>query len=151
MPPLRERQEDIPLLVRFFLNKYSKIHGKGIRKISRQIMRAFEEYTWPGNVRELVNVIERAVIVSDGPELRLAGKIDAPAIDAAAPTLSEDTGSQKTEGLTDAERRYILERLHETGWRIEGPGGAARLLGMNPSTLRTRMRKLRIKRPGTHQ
>ena len=112
-------------------------------------MKALENYSWPGNVRELMNVIERAVIVSEGPELRLAEKIDAipPSQQEQRARAEEKTD---TKGLTGVEREHILRTLKETGWKIEGPEGAAKLLGMNPSTLRARMRKLGIKRPRSY-
>jgi transcriptional regulator with GAF, ATPase, and Fis domain len=105
---------------------------------------------WPGNVRELMNVIERAVIVSDGPVLQVAEKIDVLPIGPVREEASESIETRATKGLAEAERKHILRTLEETGWRIEGQKGAAQFLGMNPSTIRARMRKLGIKRPGTH-
>jgi PAS domain S-box-containing protein len=148
IPPLRERREDIPLLVKFYADGFNKRHGKGIRKIPTNTMKVLENYSWPGNVRELINVIERAVIVSTGPELRLAAKIDTPLLSPVQENQSMATAVQETKGLEQVEREHILRTLQETGWKIEGPKGAAQLLGMNPSTMRARMRKLGIKRPG---
>ncbi len=147
IPPLRQRKEDIPLLVKFYAEKFSKAHGKRIDKIPRQTMKALENYPWPGNVRELINVIERAVIVSDGPELRLAEKIDAIAGIGQEETVEVEKRSGPP-GLSEVEREHILKTLMETGWKIEGNRGAARLLGLKPSTLRARMKKLGIKRSG---
>ena len=150
IPPLRERREDIPLLVRFYTERFSKSHGKDIKKIPTNTMKVLENYSWPGNVRELINVIERAVIVSAGPELRLAEKIDAPPVSPIREKGYMATEAQETKGLEQVEREHILRTLQETGWKIEGPKGAAQLLGMNPSTMRARMRKLGIRRPGAH-
>ncbi len=148
IPPLSQRREDIPLLVEFYTTRFSKRHGKMIKRIPKNTMKALETYAWPGNVRELMNVIERAVIVSDGPELRLAEKIDA------LPNPLREEGSsgmelRETENLTEVERKHILAALQKTGWRITGESGAAQSLGINPSTLRARMKKLGIKRPGS--
>jgi len=145
IPSLRQRREDIPLLVKFYADRFSKSHGKNIEKIPKNAMKALEDYAWPGNVRELMNVIERAVIVSDGPELRLAEKVDALPIDSIQE--NEGMGARETKGLVEVEREHILRTLQDTGWRIEGLKGAAQLLGMNPSTLKGRMKKLGIKRP----
>jgi len=137
VPPLRERLDDIPLFVRFFVDKYGKWGGKRFDKVSQKTIDMLQRYNWPGNIREFENLIERAVITS--PEGNL--KIDIPVSRAAAVMQKE----QKT--LTEREREYITDALEDSYWRIEGPSGAARLLGMNPSTLRTRMRKLGIRRP----
>jgi formate hydrogenlyase transcriptional activator len=147
IPPLRQRREDIPALARFFADRFAKNHSRTIKSISNNAMKALESYDWPGNVRELMNVIERSVIVSEGTELKLAEQID-------ALSLAESTGSARIDalgikGLSEVEREYILRSLRETGWRIDGDNGAARLLGMNPSTMRARMRKLGIHRPGS--
>jgi transcriptional regulator with GAF, ATPase, and Fis domain/CHASE2 domain-containing sensor protein len=147
IPPLRQRKEDIPLIVKFYAERFSKSHGRGIKKIPTNTMKVLENYAWPGNVRELINVIERAVIVSAGPELRLAEKIDALPIGPIQEKVSQGTEARETKGLVEVEREHILRALEETGWRIEGLNGAAQLLGMNPSTMRARMRKLGIKRP----
>jgi len=149
LPPLRQRREDIPLLVEFFVNKFSRSFGKGIEKISKDTMKSLREYAWPGNVRELINVIERAVIVSHGPELRLTEELTAPRVDSAQENVPRGGEAQPPKGLAEAEREYILQALQGTGWRIEGQRGAAQILGLNPSTLRTRMRKLNIRRPQT--
>ena len=136
VPPLRERLDDIPLFVSFFVEKYGKWIGKKFDTISQKTMKMLQSYHWPGNVRELENLIERAVITC--PEGRL--EIETP--DAQS---GEKSREQKT--LEEQEREIITDALENTYWRIEGPTGAAHLLGMNPSTLRTRMRKLGIRRP----
>jgi transcriptional regulator with GAF, ATPase, and Fis domain len=143
IPPLRKRKEDIPLLVRYFVANFSRNHGKRITKIPGNVLDALEKFDWPGNVRELINVLERAVIVSTGPELRLAEPIAA-----AREKRPKEPETRVPKDLAGVERDHILKTLEETGWRIEGLEGAARLLAMNPSTLRARIRKLGIKRPG---
>ena len=138
VPPLRDRTEDIPLLAQFFVEKVSKRMGKSIEQIPQGVMKTLQDYPWPGNVRELQNVIERAVINSSGPKLRLADDLTGPA-------HKEMPNHLRT--LQDIEIDHITRVLEETGWRIEGPKGAAVILDINPSTLRTRMRKLGIKKP----
>ena len=147
LPALRDRREDIPLLVEFFVDRFSKRFSKRFQKVSGETLQALEDYAWPGNVRELINVVERAVIVSSGPELRLAEQLRASPVVCAGENVPTGTEARQTKDLAEIERDYILQTLRETGWRIEGPRGAALLLGMNPSTLRTRMRKLNIRRP----
>lgn len=142
VPPLRQRGEDILLLALHFLGKFSAKYGRKITKIPKPAMDALQRYPWPGNVRELANVIERAVITSHGTVLELAEKIDSA------------SGMQEREpkhgNLIEVERDHIVKVLEKTGWKIEGVRGSAQLLGMNPSTLRARMKKLGIKRPCTH-
>ncbi len=145
LPPLRERREDIPLLVEFFVERFARSLGRRIERIPKDTMKALEDYAWPGNVRELINVIERAVIVNTGPELRLAERFQDLSIASMHREEALDAGVGK--GLVEVERAHILKTLMETGWRIEGLKGAAHLLGMNLSTLKGRMRKLGIKRP----
>ena len=145
IPSLKQRRKDIPLLVKSYAETFCKKHGKHIETIPKNTMKALEDYAWPGNVRELINVIERAVIVSDGTKLRLAEKIDALPIDSTQG--NEGMNTLQTKDLVEVERKHILKILQETGWKIEGLKGAAQLLGMNPSTLKSRMRKLGIKRP----
>jgi formate hydrogenlyase transcriptional activator len=148
IPPLRQRREDIPLLVKFYLGTFNKKYAKDIKIIPKNTMNAFENYDWPGNVRELINVVERAVIVSRGSELRLAEKIDALPIDLVQRNGPEGENPRETKGMDEVEREHILRTLQETGWRVQGERGAAQLLGINPSTMRARMRRLGIKRPG---
>jgi len=137
VPPLRERIEDIPLLVEAFVRKFSRELGKTIEEVTSKTIRVLQNYLWPGNVRELANVIERAVINTEGPILRLAGPLN-------GSNAIELPAARQT--LENVERQYILGVLEETGWRIEGRKGAARILGLNPSTLRTRMAKLQLKK-----
>jgi len=141
-PPLRERKDDIPLLVQFFVNKFNKSLGKSITKIPNSAMNAFIGYSWPGNIRELQNVIERDLINSSGNTLKKS--TISPLFNSAG---QEDyNGDHKT--LQEVESAHILNILKQTRWVIEGKSGAARILGINPSTLRGRMRKLGIYRPG---
>jgi transcriptional regulator with GAF, ATPase, and Fis domain len=135
VPPLRERPQDIPLLVWAFVEEFSRSLGKTIRAIAKESMEALQRYPWPGNVRELRNVIERAMIVSSGPTLHLA-----------VPALAD--GSQaKTMALEDVERQHIFRVLELTQWRVRGKNGAADLLGLKATTLESRMGKLGIQRP----
>jgi len=147
VPPLRERKGDIPLLVRYYVEKFSKSHGRPVKKISNTAMKMMENYAWPGNVRELMNVVERAIIVSGSSDLRLTEQIEIPIVGPVQEKKPRVIESQGTKGLLEVERDHILKTLQETGWRVEGPKGAARFLGMNPSTLRARIKKLGIKRP----
>ncbi|MBW1776400.1 MAG: sigma 54-interacting transcriptional regulator [Deltaproteobacteria bacterium] len=137
VPPLRDRVDDIPLLAGFYVNKISKRMGKSIEIIPTRVMNALQNYHWPGNVRELENVLERAVINSSGPKLRLVDELKKP-----QKNLST---AQKT--LEAVERDHIVRILEQTQWKISGKNGAAEILGLNRSTLRARMRKLGILRP----
>jgi PAS domain S-box-containing protein len=139
LPPLRQRKEDIPLLVNFFANLFGKMIGKPIKNITPEALEALQDYSWPGNVRELANVIERAVINVQGTVLYLANKLQ--------PSQTANLSSNDKKSLTEMERDIILQRLEETDWKIEGPNGTARSLGLTPSTLRFRMTKLGIQRP----
>ena len=141
VPPLRQRTEDIPLLVQHFVSNYANKFGKTITSISPQAMQKLQEHSWPGNVRELANVIERAVIYTQGTALNV--------FDVLEQQQTGDTAADPSvmKSLEEVEREYILHILEHTQWRIEGPRGAAKLLGMNPSTLRTRMIKLGISKP----
>src|ERR1043165_884871 len=136
VPPLRQRKEDIPLLVEHFVNGYAKKFGKTITSVSPQALQRFQSHSWPGNIRELANAIERAVIHAKGSVLH--------SVDRFEEAIEEPPFSAKT--LEEVEREYILRTLENTGWRIEGSNGAANILGINPSTLRTRMAKLGIQR-----
>ncbi len=142
LPALRERQADIPLLARHFLDGFAKKMGKPVRDITPKAQERLRRYPWPGNVRELQNVIERAVILAQGILLdvdeALALRLDAQG----GTELLETAGS-----LEAMERAYILKVLEETGWVIEGPQGAAAILDLKPSTLRSRMQKLNIRKP----
>lgn len=138
IPPLRERPGDIPLLVRYFVQKYSRLRKKEIRAIPDKIIAAFSRYNWPGNIRELENIIERAVILSRGPDLRVS-------LDELKITLQPLPQGVST--LEEAEREHILKVLKETNWVVGGPSGAAARLGINRTTLQFRMKKLSITRP----
>jgi len=141
VPPLRERAEDIPLLVSYFTQKHARRMNKRIETIPADAMQALCRYAWPGNVRELENVLERAVILSPGPELRVA----LPELRASTSAAPAEAGGQDMK-LEDAERTHILHVLSETNWIIGGPRGAASKLGLNRSTLRSKMKKLGIDR-----
>ena len=135
VPPLRERTEDIPLLVWRFVEDFSKALGKRVESITKDNMGALQRYAWPGNVRELRNMVERAVIVADTPRLTIA----LPQCSAAA--------TRRSVRLADVEREHIKSVLDSTGWRVRGAAGAAERLGFKATTLETRMAKLGLKRP----
>jgi transcriptional regulator with GAF, ATPase, and Fis domain len=135
VPPLRERRGDIPLLVWTFVKEHSERMGKTIESIPRKSMEALQRYLWPGNVRELKNIIERAVILSKGPDLL----IEVPPI-----VDSERQHSKMT--LEELEKRHITNVLETTGWRVRGKNGAAEILGLKPTTLDFRIKKLGIPR-----
>jgi chemotaxis protein methyltransferase CheR len=137
MPPLRDRLDDIPLLVDFYVKRISKRMGKSIEITPKSVMNALQNYHWPGNVRELENVLERGVINSSGPKLRLVDELK---------TQKKDL-STKPKNLEAVERNHILEILDQTQWKVSGKNGAAEILGLNRSTLRARMRKLGILKP----
>ncbi|MEK6699385.1 MAG: sigma 54-interacting transcriptional regulator [Nitrospirota bacterium] len=139
IPPLRQRKEDIPLLVDYFVAKFNKKTGKKIETVSKDTLNVLQEYDWPGNVRELESIIERAVITSQGTGLQILDRFEN------SPKAGEQE-AQDSKGLAELERDHILQALEKTGWRIEGKKGAATMLGLNPSTLRGRMRKDGIRR-----
>ena len=130
LPPLRERPEDIPSLVWSFVGEFEKQMGKKVDSIPKRVMDLLQNYSWPGNIRELRNVIEQAVIVSNGGQLYL--------------DMPTSAGNIPSPTLKEAERQHIVSVLSKTDWRIKGPAGAARLLGMNSSTLYSAMRRLGI-------
>jgi transcriptional regulator with GAF, ATPase, and Fis domain len=131
LPPLRERPEDIPLLVFAFLEELSTRMGKRITKVPRRVMETLERHYWPGNIRELRNVIERGIIISTGDTLRIAFHT--------GPQLSQPAVT-----LAEIERQHILSTLERTDWHIKGPHGAAKILDLKPGTLYSRMRKLGV-------
>lgn len=137
VPPLRERTEDIPLLVDYFVKKIAKRLGKSIEFIPLNVMDALQNYHWPGNIRELENVLERGVINSSGPKLRLIDELKKP--------FKSLPSNQRT--LEAVEREYILLVLAQTNWKVGGKDSAAEILGLDRSTLRARMRKLNIHKP----
>ncbi len=136
MPPLRDRLGDIPLLVDFYVKKIEKRLGKAIEIIPENVMDALQGYHWPGNVRELENVLERAVINSSGPKLRLVDELTKPFKDL----------NTSPKSLQTVEREYIIQVLEQTRWKISGKNSAAEILGLDRSTLRARMRKLNIEK-----
>jgi formate hydrogenlyase transcriptional activator len=142
VPPLRERVEDIPLLISYFAQKHARRINKRIETIPTESLQALGKYPWPGNIRELENVIERAVILSTGPELKVAlPELSSPAV------VSPADAASRNMHLEDAERAHIVRVLEDANWIVGGPRGAASKLGLNRSTLRSKMMKLRISRP----
>jgi len=139
VPPLRDRREDLPLLVQHFLRQIGERTGKTCREVPPAVLRALARYSWPGNVRELRNVLERAVLQSSDGVLRLAEPLEVPPALAAGPAPESAPVT-----LQEVERRHILATLELTSGRVSGPGGAAELLGLNANTLRSRMKKLGI-------
>ena len=135
IPPLRERIEDIPLLVWAFIDEFARALDKRIDSVSKDSLAALQRYGWPGNVRELRNVIERAVIFSSGTRLSIE------------PPTPRPPSRTRSERRDDVEIDHVRHVLEETEWRIRGSGGAAERLGMKPTTLESRMRKLGIQRP----
>jgi formate hydrogenlyase transcriptional activator len=158
VPALRERQADIPQLVMFFIQRHAKRIGRTVEGVSRESMERLTRYGWPGNVRELENVIERALVLSPGGVLDV-GRDFLPALptpdvqDSRHPSTVVPMPAASAPGggtLEDIERAHIAATLERTGWVIEGPRGAARVLDMHPNTLRSRMKKLGIERSGRH-
>jgi formate hydrogenlyase transcriptional activator len=134
VPPLRERAEDIPLMVRVFVKEFQMRMAKEVESIPKKTMQALQSYSWPGNVRELRNLIEHAMILSNGKTLEVDMPKHAP------------SGIDATDKLEDMERRHIVGVLEKTGWRIGGKGGAAEVLGLVRTTLNAKIKKLSIKR-----
>jgi transcriptional regulator with GAF, ATPase, and Fis domain len=134
VPPLRERREDIPLLVWGMVDEFCKIFGKTIDRISKKNMEALEHYSWPGNIRELRNMVERSMILCNGPVL----VIDVPE--------SFSAEISQSMSLEDVERRHIMSVMERTGWRVRGRNGAAEILDLKPTTLDSMMKKLGIVR-----
>ncbi|MCP4623167.1 MAG: PAS domain S-box protein [bacterium] len=141
IPPLRDRADDIPLLVNWIIKKVQRRLGKHIKTVPTDVMNDLKAYPWPGNVRELENVIERAVIVTPGNMLQLAAPLKASHPENSAPL------NAPMKNLSEMEKEHILQALRKTNWNISGKDGAAELLGLNSSTLRGRMRKHGIRRP----
>jgi PAS domain S-box-containing protein len=146
LPPLRQRREDLPLLVHFLVNKFAARIGKRLESVSRQTLQRLLAYSWPGNVRELENVLERAVILANGTTLEIGPEVLA--------TAAGDGPVESAAGLLTTleavERSHIIAVLRQTHWVIDGPRGAARILGLHPNTLRSRLKKLGISR-ATHE
>ena len=138
IPPLRERPEDIPLLVRYFVQKFARRMSKPIETIPADTMTVLSRYGWPGNVRELENAVERAVILTTGPALRVLES------EFRERAVVPSTGATTLEAT---EREAILRALHESNWVLGGPQGAATRLGLKRTTLQSRIHKLGIDRP----
>jgi transcriptional regulator with GAF, ATPase, and Fis domain len=139
VPPLRKRREDIPLLVEHFVRQIGADMGKKIDKIPKKVMEQLKAYDWPGNIRELRNVVERSLITSPGSTFQLADF-------SVERHKSFSRPSNQRVSLDEIQQQHIQHVLKETGWKINGAGGAAEILQMKPSTLRNRMKKLGIKR-----
>ena len=150
VPPLRERRSDIPQLVMFFLARFSRKFGKRVDTVSEETMERLVKYPWPGNVRELQNVIERALVLAQGPVLQLDP--DLLPIPPSGPSEAANRAGAPRENdlrsLEELERSHILTVLKQAGGVIEGPKGAAKILNLHPNTLRSRMKKLGVKRSG---
>lgn len=140
LAPLRERREDIPILTKHFVQVYSKKLGKTIETIPQRVLTTFQHYGWPGNIRELQNVIERAVILTVGTELAEIQWV----------SDRKSSGAQPAVTLEEIERAHIVKVLETTGWRIAGPDGAASVLGLPSTTLRSRMEKLGIRKDSSN-
>ncbi len=139
MPPLRQRREDIPLLVNHFVAKFNKKIGKRIATVTKETLNSLQGYNWPGNVRELESIIERAVIITQGTSLQILDRFET------FHRIEDSTGEEIKE-LVKLEQEHIMQVLKKTNWRVEGKNGAAIILGLNASTLRARMRKYGIVR-----
>jgi predicted ATPase len=169
IPSLRERRSDIAQLTMFFVERFARKFGKKIEGVSQETMESLMNYSWPGNIRELQNIIERGVVLSEGPILSLSrnffpaasfgesgerGDGLAAQASAATPITASPSTDQKNPpapaplSLEETERRHILAVLEQTGWVIEGAKGAAKILNLHPNTLRGRLKKLGIRRPG---
>jgi chemotaxis protein methyltransferase CheR len=137
VPPLRERLEDIPLIVQYYVDILARKLGKDIASVPVKIVKALQSYTWPGNVRELENVLERAVINTSGSKLRLSEELKP----------DHQASPESFKSLHDLERDYIVKVLEKTNWKVSGKNSAAEILGLDRSTLRARMKKLGIRKP----
>ncbi|MCY3870265.1 MAG: sigma 54-interacting transcriptional regulator, partial [Gemmatimonadetes bacterium] len=150
LPPLRERTEDIPGLAEFFKNRMAAHIGKQIGALIPEVIEVLQTCDWPGNVRELEHTIQRAVIACHGSQIKVSdlglygSRREGIALDLEINTIDQD---REVVPLEDFERRYILKVLKITDWRVSGPRGAAILLGLPPTTLYSKIKKLRIKRP----
>ncbi len=138
-PPLRDRKEDIPLLVKHFINKYEGKMGKQINSVPAKVIDALMLYNWPGNIRELENLVERALILCPGNTLEYGDWIP-------AAKLTTNNGKAALHKLDDVEREHIIAVLEKTNWKVSGEKGAAKILGLNPTTLEARMKKMGIER-----
>ena len=151
MPPLRERREDIPMLVEYFIDRYARKAGKTFQAVNKNSLDLLQSYPWPGNIRELRNVIQRAVILSRGGVLDFdlaGGEVSV----TPSKRVARATGEAEPEFLTESElqrreRDNLLVILQKTNWKIKGPNAAAELLGVKTTTLITRMKKMGLRRP----
>jgi formate hydrogenlyase transcriptional activator len=154
IPPLRERPEDIPLLTMFFLEKFARKLGRRIQRVAEDTTHRLTQYAWPGNIRELQNVIERAVVLATGPDLEVEENTLPKTVSRLPESVPDMHGRIRStnEGasMEEVEREHIVAVLTQAQWRIEGERGAARILNLQPSTLRSRMQKLGIIRPIVH-
>jgi formate hydrogenlyase transcriptional activator len=156
LPPLRDRRSDIPQLTAFCLSRFSKRFRKEVKGVSRETMARLMSYPWPGNIRELQNVMERAVVLSAGPTLRLdkdlvpvaPSECGVAAAEAPFEEAQEVNTGKGLPTLEEMERSHILAALQQTNGVVDGPGGAARILNIHPNTLRHRMGKLGVTRAG---
>jgi transcriptional regulator with GAF, ATPase, and Fis domain len=139
IPPLRERADDIPLLAEYFLKQFQRKLGKPLRELTPDAMQQLQRYAWPGNIRELQNVLERACVLATGPVVALGETLRGPAVPAAGHPVTPPLQT-----LEESERAHIRRALAAAGGRVHGSDGAATILGINPSTLRSRMQKLGI-------
>lgn len=141
VPPLRDRRDDIPLLIRYFVRKFAARMERHIDTIPKDTMKMLTTWPWPGNIRELENLMERSIILSDGNALRV------PVSEMQALSKpGSPTGSDSDQSLDNAEREHILRVLRETGGALSGPHGAARRLGLKRTTLQSKMQRLKITR-----
>jgi formate hydrogenlyase transcriptional activator len=151
VPPLRKRRSDIPLLTAFFVERFARQFGKQISGVAQDTMQLLSRYDWPGNIRELQNVIERAVVLSKGPVLKLGSDLlptrnGAPAAEEVVSLSNAHSAESAHSTLEQVEKRHIVNILEEASWVIEGDRGAAKILDLHPNTLRSRMKKLGIDR-----
>jgi transcriptional regulator with GAF, ATPase, and Fis domain len=161
LPPLRDREGDVPLLIHFLVARFAARVGVRIESVGEATVERLSRYSWPGNIRELENVLERAIILSNGPTLEIDpevfASVAARAVNADPPTPSRSgtgrpaaAGAGPTpplESLESSTRNHIAAALEKSGWVIDGPRGAAKILSLHPNTLRSRMKKLGIVRP----
>jgi len=153
LPPLRERRKDIPILVKHFVNQISRKFGKEIDTIPKETMTSLQNYPWPGNIRELRNVIERAIIITQGPHLCLVDNFEQSSLQPVESqsftpeAVATEFTAGRGETLEESQYNLILNTLKKNYWRVEGPYGAAAVLNIHPSKLRSLMKKLGIERP----
>jgi formate hydrogenlyase transcriptional activator len=150
-PALRDRLEEVPQLVTFFVGRFAKRFGKTIDRVSPETMDRLIGYRWPGNVRELQNVIERAVVLASGPTLEIGPELLGTGRTGAAPltpasVISESPSANLDDAVKEFEARRVRSALEQSRWVIDGPHGAARILGLHPNTLRSRIAKLGLRR-----